>query len=335
MIRIDTIDAHVAGAPLRLVVRGFPSVRGRTMLDKRAWASRYADGLRRILMLEPRGHADMTGAVFTEPTAPGSHAGVLFMDADGFSPLSGSGIIAVTATALARGLLTLPDEASSVVFDTPAGTVRATRLGSQLPDADRRQGRVAFTSVPSFVLQPGVDVRVAGRRLRADVAYGGGFYAIVDGEAAGVAVDGTHLDHLRRTGREIAAAVDATITIAHPVMTALEGLDGVIFTAPSRGNADLRNATVFASGAVDRSPCGTGTAAVMAVLDAMGLLSDDRPFVHEGLVGTTFAGTLTGRTRVGEFEAIVPSIEGSAWITGEHTFLVDDGDPLREGFRLA
>ena len=284
-------------------------------------------------MLEPRGHADMCGAVLTEPTTPGSHAGVLFMDADGFSPLCGSGIIAVTAIALDRGLLTLPSDASSVVFDTPAGTVRAARRSAAAGVAGTAQ-RVAFTCVPSFVLQPGVDVRIAGRRLRADVAFAGGFYAIVDGEAAGVAVDGAHLGELRRTGREIAAAVDAVVAVRAPGDHG-RGLDGVIFTAPPRGEADLRNATVFASGVVDRSPCGTGTAAVMAVLDAMGLLADDRPFVQEGLVGTTFAGTIVGRSRVGDLEAIVPSIEGSAWITGEHTFVVDDDDPLKEGFRLA
>jgi proline racemase len=334
VIRLETIDAHVAGAPLRLVVGGFPALGGRTMDDKRAWAARHADRLRRVLMLEPRGHADMSGAVLTEPTTPGSHAGVLFMDAEGFRSMCGSGIIGVTAIALERGLLTLPSDAPGVVFDTPVGTVRAS-CHSAAAGAAGGARRVAFTCVPSFVLQPGVEVRLTGRRLRADVAYGGGFYAIVDGEAAGVAVDGSHLGELRRTGREIGAAVEALIRIAHPAATGVERLDGVSFTAPPRGDADLRNATVFTSGAVDRSPCATGTAAVMAVLDAMGLLADDRPFVHEGLVGTTFAGTIAGRTRVGDFEAIVPSIEGSAWITGEHTFFVDDEDPLKEGFRLA
>ncbi len=288
-------------------------------------------------MLEPRGHADMCGAVLTEPVLPGSHAGVLFMDADGFGRMCGSGIIAVATIALERRLLTLAPGTAVVVFDTPAGTVRASvRQGA---DGDGGTGRVegvTVTNVPSFVLQPGVDVRLPGRRLRADVAYGGEFYAIVDGEAAGVAVDGAHLEDLRRLGRLIIAAIEPMGPIAHPTEPGIKGLDGVIFTAPPRtAGADLRNATVFASGAVDRSPCGTGTAAVMAVLDAMGLLADDRPFVHEGIVGTTLSGTLAARTRVGDVDAIVAAIEGNAWITGEHTFRVDAGDPLGEGFRLA
>lgn len=337
MITLETIDAHVAGAPLRLVVGGFPAVRGRTMLERRASAARHADRLRRVLMLEPRGHADMCGAVLTEPVLPGSHAGVLFMDADGFGRMCGSAIIAVATIAIERRLLTLASHTPTIVFDTPAGTVRAAvRAGSASDAAPARVERVSFTNVPSFVLQPGVDVRLPGRRLRADVAYGGEFYAIVDGEAAGVAVDGAHLEDLRRVGREILAAIGTMGPIAHPADPGIKGLDGVIFTAPPRTpGADLRNATVFASGAVDRSPCGTGTAAVMAVLDAMGLLADDRPFVHEGIVDTTLSGSLAARTRVGDVDAIVTAIEGSAWITGDHTFSVDAGDPLGDGFRLA
>src|SRR5437899_6604266 len=128
---------------------------------------------------------------------------------------------------------------------------------------------------------------------------------------------------------EIKRAIEATQMIVHPLEPGLQGIYGTIFTGPPNDpQADLRNVTIFADAEVDRSPCGTGTAAVMAVIDAMGLLADDRPFVHESLIGTTFSGRLVGRTSVGEHAAIVPEIEGSAWITGEHTFLIDEGDPL-------
>jgi trans-L-3-hydroxyproline dehydratase len=194
---------------------------------------------------------------------------------------------------------------------------------------------VAFVNVPSFVLHGGLTVKLASRQIRADVAFGGAFYAIVDSEAVGLAIDTAHLPELRRAGMQIKEAIEAMLDIAHPLEPGLKGIYGTIFTGPpSDDRADLRNVTIFADAEVDRSPCGTGTAAVMAVVDAMGLLFGDRPFVHESLIGTRFSGRVAARTAVGELEAIVPEIEGSAWITGEHTFLIDDADPLREGFRI-
>jgi trans-L-3-hydroxyproline dehydratase len=171
--------------------------------------------------------------------------------------------------------------------------------------------------------------------VRVDVAFGGAFYAIVDAEAVGLPIDAAHLQELRRVGMEIKRAVEAARQIEHPVERGLKGIYGTIFTGPPRDpSADLRNVTVFADAEVDRSPCGTGTSAVMAVLDAMEMLPAGRPFVHESLIGTTFRGRVVGREEVGGLPAIQPELEGSAWITGEHTFLLDDEDPLKEGFRI-
>ena len=334
MLRVQTIDAHAAGEPLRLIVDGFPAPRGKTMLDKREWVRRHADHLRRALMLEPRGHADMYGAVLTEPVEPGSHAGVLFMHNEGYSTMCGHGVIAVTTIALERGLLVPGGDGRSVVYDAPAGTIRArATFGSS--ESGLRVESVAFVNVPSFVLHGGLSVKLATRHVRADVAFGGAFYAIVDSEAVGLPIDAAHLAELRRVGMEIKHAIEAQHTIAHPREPGLCGIYGTIFTGPpSDDRADLRNVTIFAEAEVDRSPCGTGTAAVMAVIDAMGLLDGERPFVHESLIGTRFNGRVASRTIVGEYPAIVPEIEGSAWITGEHPFLVDDDDPLKAGFRL-
>jgi len=356
MTRLKTIDAHAAGEPLRLIVDGFPAPHGRTMLEKREWVRKKADHLRRALMLEPRGHADMYGAVLTEPVSPGAHAGVLFMHNEGYSTMCGHGIVAVTTIALERGLITADEPA--IVFDTPAGTVRARAttapaatprdkaLEREAPasggGAPRESNEcrdkvtsVAFVNVPSFVLHGGLPVAIGGRQIRADVAFGGAFYAIVDAETVGLPIDAAHLPELRRAGMEIKHAIEAMKTIAHPLDPGLQGIYGTIFTGPPNNPAaDLRNVTIFADAEVDRSPCGTGTAAVMAVVEAMGLLSGTQPFVHESLIGTLFTGRVTGRTIVGECEAIVPEIEGSAWITGEHTFLIDDDDPLKDGFRL-
>ena len=360
MITLKTIDAHAAGEPLRLIVDGFPSPRGKTMLAKREWVRTHADHLRRALMLEPRGHADMYGAILTEPVMPGSHAGVLFMHNEGYSTMCGHGVIAVTTIAVERGLImpgpapprsaerTAAGDGTTIVYDSPAGTIRAkARMsagGADAPGEAAGPGRgggagrvesVAFVNVPSFVLHGGLSVKLASRTIRADISFGGAFYAIVDSEAVGLPIDIAHLPELRRAGMEIKHAIEAALTIVHPLDPGLTGIYGTIFTGPpSDERADLRNVTIFADAEVDRSPCGTGTAAVMAVIDAMGLLGSDRPFVHESLIGTRFNGRVASRTEVGEHPAIVPEIEGSAWITGEHTFLVDDTDPLREGFRL-
>jgi proline racemase len=297
------------------------------------------DHLRRALMLEPRGHADMYGALLTEPVSPGSHAGVLFMHNEGYSTMCGHGIIAVTTIAIERRLIAGANVGSdapgaALILDTPAGTIhaRARVVGS----ADQpRVDSVAFVNVPSFVYSAGHPVKVGTRELRVDIAFGGAFYAIVDTEAIGIPLDMRRLPELRRIATDIKASLEASSTVTHPAEPGLAGLYGVIFTGPPHDpEAHLRNLTVFADAEVDRSPCGTGTSAVMAVLDAMGLLPAGEAFVHESLIGTLFRGRVTRRTQVGELPAIVPEIEGSAWITGEHTFHINEDDPLREGFRV-
>ena len=359
---VKTIDAHTAGEPLRLIVDGVPQPVGRTMLGKRDWMRRHADHLRRAVMLEPRGHADMYGAMLTEPVSPGSHAGVLFMHNEGYSTMCGHGVIAVTTIAIERGLFVaretelerglgsappagrepgsptrVPqrDGVEELVFDSPAGVIHARARVLQQGDR-RRVDTVAFTNVPSFVYAAGQTVKLGVRELRVDIAFGGAFYAIADTEAIGIPLEPGRVPELRRIATDIKTALEASsFTIQHPLEPSLRGVYGVIFTAPPHDvEAHLRNLTVFADAEVDRSPCGTGTAAVMAVLDAMGLLTESSWFVHESVIGTLLRGRVLRRTRVGELPAIVAEIQGSAWVTGEHTFLIDDEDPLRDGFKL-
>ena len=353
--RIRTIDAHAAGEPLRLITGGFPAPVGRTMLEKRAWVKKHADHLRKALMWEPRGHLDMYGALLTEPVTKEAAAGVLFMHNEGLSTMCGHGVIAVVTIALERGLLPVGRQPGEIVLDAPAGTIRAvariatgaparSHAGSVPADDSEPPGEpgeqvrvesVAFVNVPSFVSVAGLPIRVGTKEVKVDVAFGGAFYAVVDSEAVGLPIDAAHLQDLRRVGMVIKHAVESAVPIAHPAEPGLKGIYGTIFTGPARHpDADLRNVTIFADAEVDRSPCGTGTCAVMALLDAMGLLPADRSFVHESLIGTLFRGRVVGRETVGDLPAIRPEIEGSASITGEHTFLVDDDDPLKDGFRI-
>ena len=298
------------------------------MFDRLMWADRHADAVRRIVLHEPRGHRDLVGAVLTEPVSPGSHAGLLFMNSGGYVALSLHGALAAAALALQRGLL-VPGS-GEVVADTAAGTIRVRGPLAE-PGA-----LLSIVGVPSFVSVPGLEVVVRGRRIRADVAFGGAFYAIVDGEAAGVAIDGSHVPELRRIGVEIQEAIAAGRRFEHPVLPQLSTIGGTIFTGPASGEGrDLRCATVFDDGSIDRSVEGTSMAAVMAVLGAMGLLADDQRVVFEGLVGTTLGGRIAGRTLAAESEAIVPEVSAAVWPTAESAFIADERDPLREGFMVS
>jgi proline racemase len=333
MITIRTIDAHTAGEPLRLVLAGFPQPQGVTMLARREWLREHHDDLRTAIMLEPRGHADMYGALLTAPERPESDAGVLFMHNEGYSTMCGHGIIAVTTMVFERGLLATK-RPGELVLDSPAGPIRA-QAAIDGSGGTTRVTSVRFQNVPSFVLRAAVPLTLGGRSLAVDVAFGGAFYAIVDSEAAGIPILGGRLDDLRRAGMAIKRAVEAAVRVEHPLEPDLHGIYGTIFTGPPSSElADLRNVTVFAQAEVDRSPCGTGTCAVMAVLAAMGLLGPEQTFTHESIIGSRFRGRVVGERLIGELPAIVPEIEGDAYITGEHTFVIDDRDPFHSGFRL-
>jgi trans-L-3-hydroxyproline dehydratase len=332
--RYRTIDAHAGGQPLRLIVDGMPPIRGRGALKQRDWLRTHADAVRRAVVLEPRGHAGMVAALLTEPVSPQAHAGLIFMDADGYPTMSGHGVIAAATVAIERELLFSRGDGPGeirVVFETPAGDVHV-RARVELRGNVRRVDSAAFANVPSFVHTAAHPVRLGTRDLRVDLAFGGAFYAIADAESIGIPLRVERLADLRRLGVEIRDSLNASYTVQHPVEPALAGVAGVVFTGPPEDpEAHLRSVTV-AGGAPDRSPSGTGTSAVMAVLDAMGLLVNDQTFVHESLTGALFRGRAMRRTVVGELPALVPEVEGTAWITGEHTFLVDEDDPLRDGF---
>lgn len=332
--KVRTVDAHVGGQTLRLVVEGLRNPSGRTMREKRAWLRRRADAVRRALVLEPRGHADMVAAVLTEAVSPEAHAGVLFMDGGGYPAICGHGVIAAATIAVARGLVIAGDSSEHDVrlaFDTPAGVVQ-TVVHSETQGPDRRIHSVVFTNVPSFVHTAAHSVRLGTRELRVDIAFGGLFYAIVDIEAVGIPLRPERLNDLRSLAVQLQSALNGAADFVHPADAETSGISGVVFTGPPTDPEAHLRSVVVTGAVVDRSPGGTATTAVMAVLDAMGLLADDRHFVHESATGALFRGRAVRRTMVGESPALIAEVEGTAWLTGEHTFLLDDDDPMREGW---
>jgi proline racemase len=310
MRTFSTLDAHVAGEAVRLLVEGGPAVAGPTMQDKLAWARKHGDRLRQLLMLEPRGHAGMQGALLTEPVTPAAHAGILFMHAAGFPAFSGEGVIAAATLAVDHKLIHA--ESDELLIDTPAGPVRA--LGKR----SESKG-IALTGVPSFALSAGLPVQLGTRAVRVDIAFGGEFYAVVDSESVGVPIDAAHAPQLVRAGTEIREAVKAA-----------KDVQGTIFTGPARGAADLRTATVLEGGILKRSPGVGATCALLAVLDAMGLLEINQVFTHEGVLGTTLKGRVLSRQPATDDKPalIVPMVEGTAWYMGRSEFHVDDQDQL-------
>jgi len=325
--RITTIDAHAAGEPLRVITGGIPPITGDTILAKRRNAQKHLDHLRRALMFEPRGHADMYGCLLTEPVTPDGDLGVLFMHNEGYSTMCGHGVIALVTVLLEAGMLG-PREL--IRLDTPAGRVTAKA------DFDGKRVRsVAFENVPSFAYKLDQSVHVPGAGdVQYDVAFGGAFYAYCKAEDLGVRIVPEEFRKLIEAGMTMKRSVMESLEIEHPFEEDLGFLYGtIIYSAPPGEGADSRNVCIFADGEVDRSPTGTGVSGRVALEHAKGRLAVGEPFVIESLIGTRFTGRVVRETTFGDYDAVVPQVEGSAYITGQHEFLIAD-DPLKEGFIL-
>jgi proline racemase len=308
---IETEDYHAAGEPFRIVVGGVPALEGRTILDKRAWAAAHLDGVRKLLVHEPRGHADMYGCFVTEPEDGGADLGVVFFHNAGYSTACGHGTIALVTWAIETGRLASKPE---VVMDVPSGRLRTW---PRVVDGDVRS--VRFRNVPSFVFAE----RVSAAETTVDIAYGGAFYAICPERVAPA-----ELPRLIELGRAIKRDIEGSLDVHHPLEPALRGIYGVIFTDGDR------NVTVFADGEVDRSPCGSGTSARLALLDRRGDLQRGDVLHHRSIVNTVFEGRVVGDAEVAGRAAVITEVEGSAHRTGRHEFVLEPGDALGTGFLL-
>ena len=328
-MKITTLDAHTGGEPFRIITGGLPSLPGDTILARRRTMLDKFDHLRTALMWEPRGHADMYGCIITPPVSAEADFGVLFLHNEGYSSMCGHGIIAVTTVAVETGMIPSNAPVTAVRIDTPAGLVTAhARI-----DGGRVKS-VFFHNVPSFVLALDQTVDVPGLGSVAyDIAYGGAFYAFVRAEALGLTTTPGDFNRLVEKGMAVKRAVMAAGPITHPFEADLSFLYGTIIIGPPHaGDAHSSNVCIFAEGEVDRCPTGTGVSARLALHHARGEIGLADPIVVESILGTRFTGRVVETTTYGPHPAVIPEVEGRAWITGRSEFLIDPDDPLKDGF---
>jgi trans-L-3-hydroxyproline dehydratase len=329
--RLVAIDSHTGGEPFRIVVDGIPVIEGATMLERRRFAEDHLDDLRRALMWEPRGHADMYGAFVGPPTDPSSDISVLFIHNEGFSTMCGHGIIALTKVVLDTGVLPAKAPETVIRIDTPAGLIEATGRVS----ADGVES-VSFRNVPSFVAAMDQTVAVpALGQVRYDLAFGGAFYAYVAADHLGLSIEPSSISRLIDSGRAIKRAVVDAGPVDHPIESGLGFLYGVIFVGPAEDPSHhSRNVCVFADGEVDRSPTGTGVSGRLAIHHARDEISTAEAIDIESILGSTFTGRVVGTTEVGGIPAVIPEVTGTAHITGRSELWLDPSDELGEGFLI-
>ncbi|MGM9516072.1 proline racemase family protein [Roseateles sp. DB2] len=336
-LRLRSIDCHTGGEPLRVIIDGFPALQGQTMLARRRDCLERFDNLRQALMWEPRGHADMYGAVITPPERSDSVFGVLFLHNEGYSTMCGHAMPALAKLAIESGLVPAPGPRTRLNIDAPCGQIRLEADCLQREGRPPRVGRVRFWNVPSFVLADRQSLLVEGLgRVHYALAYGGAFYAYVDAASLGLSLATENHARLIEAGRQIKRAiVSAGTALDHPDSPDLAFLYGTIFTGAALGpGADYRNVCIFADGELDRSPTGSGVSGFAALLYARGQLPAGQRLTIESVLGSRFEVWAEQPTRCGPHPAIVPVVEGEAHVTGCHEFFFHPDDPLVKGFLL-
>ncbi len=331
-LRIKTIDMHTGGEPLRVIVDGFPKLEGNSVLDYRNYVKNHFDYLRKALMYEPRGHADMYGCILVPPNDDDGDFGILFMHNEGYSTMCGHAIIAITTLAIELNWVEVKTPETHLKIDAPCGRIDAF--------AKIRNGKVIgvyFHCVPSFVVALDEVVEVEGLgQVTYDLAYGGAFYAYVNSDKLGLDLVPKNYSLLIQKGMDIKRAVmQHKSNIVHPFEEDLSFLYGTIFIgSPVSEGIDSRNVCVFAEGEVDRCPTGSGVSGRMPIHYKRGEIAIGKNMTIESITGSVFKGSIVKEVDYGGFTAVIPRVEGTAYITGQHEFLIDPNDPFKEGFFL-
>ncbi len=330
--KIETIDAHTEGEPLRIVTGGYPEIKGKTILDKRQYASEHLDHLRKLIIYEPRGHADMYAAVITEPVTPDADFGVLFLHNEGYSSMCGHAILALVKVACQSGAIKLDDTPRVVKIDAPAGLIVATASR----DAEGKI-QVSFDNVPSWAeaIDKTAQIEELGE-IKYDIGFGGAYYAFVDADRYGISCGPDNVAQLIDLGRKIKHQVMADYSIEHPSEDDLSFLYGTIFTSSdvSQDNFHSKHVCVFADGEVDRSPTGTGVSARIALLHAKNQVPLNETLTIESIVGGRMLVHARESVDFHGKSAVTPVVSGRSYITGQHEFLIDEEDVFQQGFLL-
>lgn len=324
------IDGHTAGNPVRLVAGGAPLLRGANMAERRLDFLQRFDWIRTSLCFEPRGHNMMSGGFLYPPTTAEADTGILFIETSGCLPMCGHGTIGIITFGLENGLIE-PREPGRLKVEAPAGLIDI-----DYQTEGERVSSVRIRNVPSYLARAGIEIDVPNfGPLAIDVSYGGNFYAIVEPQGAYAGLDDMKSGELIALSRKVRELVRKVYEPVHPVEPSIRGVSHVLWADRPKGEgADARNAVFYGESAIDRSPCGTGTSARMAQLTARGELSEGDSFVHESYIGSRFTGCVTQIVRLEGYDAIIPSIEGSAVSTGFNTIWVDRRDQFWKGFEV-
>jgi len=326
---IHVVDTHTQGNPTRVVIGGFPYIPGKTMIEKMNYVKKYLDDLVNGIIWEPRGHDDMGAAIIVPPVSQEADLGVIFRGATEYLAMCGHETIGVVTAVIETGIVKMEEPITTVTLDTPAGIVVA-----KAKVKDGSVMNVTLRNVPSFLYMENCSVNVQGLgEIVGDIAFGGNFYFLVDTSKLGIDIETIEIDKLINIANKLREAVNKTYKVSHPLIPAINEINATVFIAPpSHPKADRK--LIYIRGThIDRSPCGTGTSAVMASFYTKGLLKKD-VFISESILGTLYKGKIVGKTRIGEFNAIIPEITGKAWIHGFNTIMIDRTDPFKYGFRL-
>jgi proline racemase len=340
---ITAVDTHVCGEPGRVITGGVLDVPGATMFEKRLYLEQHADSLRKWMLREPRGYPAANCNVILPPTHPEAQAGYVIMEQVEYPPMSGTNTIAVTTVLLETGMIPMLEPVTEVTLESPAGLIRVR--------AEIEHGKVkavTFRNVPAFAvhLDTPIEVPTLGT-VRVDVAYGGMWYVMAEAAPFGLKLTPDEGRDVVRICEAVKTAAREQLPVVHPENPKIAGVSiGQLWGPPSRPDAAYKNAVVVSTGdfdwerpstwtgAIDRSPCGTGTCARMAALHARGQLGLRQDFVHEGILGTVFTGRLLDETTVGPYRAVVPTIAGRAWITSISQYVLEADDPFPEGYTV-
>jgi len=326
-LRIKTVEMHTGGEPLRVFTGGLPEIKGKTILEKRRYFRDHYDDIRTGTMFEPRGHADMYGAVLTEPVTGDGDYGVFFMHNEGYSTMCGHAMIALGKLLGETGMI--PPEQNVVRIDAPPGrvTLHLKREGTKVHST-------IFKNVPSFMLTENSKIEVPGiGTVTFDIGYGGAFYVYTQAEPLGLKLDGSDYNRLIEYGKKIKHAVMEQFEIKHPFEDDLSFLYGTIFIGePYDKKNHSRNVCIFAEGEVDRSPTGSGVSGRAAIHHAKGELNAGEKITIESILGTTMEVKIVEETSYGPHRAVIPEVSGTAFFTGRNEFWFDPEDPLKKGF---